>query len=67
MSTDSQKEQAPRGGVLGFLKSEVIQFFSDPIGYAVDRWVQGVFVGLGLWILISAARMVISSVIAAFS
>lgn len=54
-------------GIIGFAKSEVGKFLSDPFGYAIDRWVKALFISFGVVILIHAARMIAEAVMRALS
>lgn len=61
MSTDSQKRVPP---ILVQIRAEFGKFFADPLGYAIDRWISAFILVLALWILYSAARMIITTVLA---
>lgn len=54
-------------GIVQLGKGEFRKFFADPLGYALERWVQALFVSLALMILISAMRMVLEPIWKALS
>lgn len=54
-------------GIVQLGKSELRKFFADPLGYAVDRWIQALFLSFALMILISAMRLLFEPILKALS
>jgi hypothetical protein len=62
MSTDGKRRVLDP--IIVRIRAEIGRFFSDPIGYAIDRWIGAFILVIALWILYGAARMLITAVLA---
>jgi hypothetical protein len=56
-----QEPNSPYRDVTAVVKAEVYKFWTEPIGYAVDRWVSACFLAIGITILAGAVKVLIST------
>ena len=48
--------KSEKNGLGNWIKNQAEEFIDDPLGYAIDRWIYLIFLGIGLSILIGAFK-----------
>jgi hypothetical protein len=68
VSTAPPAEETPQtSGFVGGIKREAQRFFSDPFGYAIDRFMYCIGLGIAIAILAVGVRFIMSIVVMSVS
>jgi len=58
----TDREETSRRGVRGFVRDQFRKFWSDPLSYALDRFIQAFFLSIAIVIIGAAIKMIASAV-----
>ncbi|MEY4669075.1 MAG: hypothetical protein RL518_1774 [Pseudomonadota bacterium] len=58
-----EENTPPRGGVVALVRTELVKFWKDPLFYALERSFSIFMLALGIYILASAVKILVSTVL----